>query len=134
MITEEGQALGHGYVQGNINCYCPKCSEEQSEAEGRRITVLTCDHDREAETPKERLEELRIILRSESISWGELAELQSLSDYIEPGDVELAEAAGIDEQEFSTRTEAAVVAAANDKQRQTLADMKASGHIVFLDC
>ena len=40
-----------------------------------------------------RLEELRIILRSESISWGELCELQSLAEYIEEGDVELLEAA-----------------------------------------
>ena len=45
----------------------------------------------------ERLEELRIELRNERISYGELAELQSLSEYIEKGDVELLEAAGVPE-------------------------------------
>jgi len=46
-----------------------------------------------------RLEELRTILRSESISYGELAELQSLAPYIADGDVELLEAAGVPEEE-----------------------------------
>jgi hypothetical protein len=44
-----------------------------------------------------RLEELRAALRSESISWSELAELQSLADQIDPGDIELLEAAGVPE-------------------------------------
>ncbi len=47
--------------------------------------------------PKQRLEYLRDQLRAECISWGELAELQSLADHIEPGDVELLEAAGVPE-------------------------------------
>ena len=46
---------------------------------------------------KARLHDLRHELRNESISYGELAELQSLSDYIEPDDVELLEAAGVPE-------------------------------------
>ena len=50
-----------------------------------------------------RLEELRGALRAENISYGELSELQGLADYIEPGDVELAEAAGIPEEEFAKR-------------------------------
>lgn len=45
----------------------------------------------------ERLEELRAILRDESLSYGELIELQGLAPYIEPGDVELLEAAGVPE-------------------------------------
>jgi hypothetical protein len=45
----------------------------------------------------ERLEHLRSRLRSESISYGELAELQGLAKYIEDGDVELLEAAGVPE-------------------------------------
>lgn len=53
---------------------------------------------------KSRLEALRKILRTEDISYGELAELESLSKYIEAGDVELAEVAGIPEQEFMART------------------------------
>lgn len=45
-----------------------------------------------------RLEEIRAELRAERISWGELAELESLAKYIQPGDVELLEAAGVPEQ------------------------------------
>jgi hypothetical protein len=46
---------------------------------------------------KQRLEELRSILRSESISYGELIELQGLAEFIDPCDVELLEAAGVPE-------------------------------------
>lgn len=52
---------------------------------------------------KKRLEELRKIIRSQCVSYGELAELQSLAKYIEAGDVELAEWAGIPEEEFAKR-------------------------------
>jgi hypothetical protein len=45
----------------------------------------------------ERLEYLRTELRAERISYSELAELQSLAQYIEAGDVELLEAAGVPE-------------------------------------
>jgi hypothetical protein len=47
--------------------------------------------------PAERLEELRTVLRAERMSYGELAELQSLAAHIAPGDVELLEAAGVPE-------------------------------------
>lgn len=46
---------------------------------------------------RDRLEVLRRELRAERISYGELAELESLKQYIEPGDVELLEAAGVPE-------------------------------------
>jgi hypothetical protein len=46
---------------------------------------------------KVRLEYLRQELRAERISYGELAELQSLIPHIEEGDVELLEAAGVPE-------------------------------------
>ena len=46
---------------------------------------------------KKRLEYLRHELRAERISYGELNELQSLAEYIEPDDVELLEAAGVPE-------------------------------------
>lgn len=46
---------------------------------------------------KERLEYLRKELRAERISWGEIAELQSLAGEIDPGDTELLEAAGVPE-------------------------------------
>jgi hypothetical protein len=48
---------------------------------------------------KKRLEYLRNELRNERISYGELVELASLVQYIEPGDVELLEAAGVPEFE-----------------------------------
>ena len=46
---------------------------------------------------KERLEYLRQELRAERISLDELIELQSLSLYIESDDLELLEAAGVEE-------------------------------------
>jgi len=48
---------------------------------------------------KKRLEELREELRAERISYGELAELQELSEYIDKDDVELLEAAGFPEND-----------------------------------
>lgn len=48
---------------------------------------------------KQRLEVLRAALRAGSISYGELAELQALAPYIEPGDTELLEAAGVPEHD-----------------------------------
>ena len=41
------------------------------------------------DNPRVRLEELRAELRAERISYGELAELADLAEYIGPGDVEL---------------------------------------------
>ena len=51
------------------------------------------------EQVKKRLEELRVQLRAERISYGELAELTDLIPFIEPGDVELLEAAGVSEED-----------------------------------
>lgn len=51
---------------------------------------------------KKRLEYLRGELRAERISYGELAELQSLVGHINPGDVELLEAAGVPEFQNET--------------------------------
>jgi hypothetical protein len=46
---------------------------------------------------KERLEYLRKEIKAERISYEEIAELQSLIPYIEPGDVLLLEWAGVEE-------------------------------------
>ena len=54
---------------------------------------------------KKRLEEIRQELRKECISYGELIELQSLADYIDPDDVELLEAAGIPENQDNFKTD-----------------------------
>lgn len=51
----------------------------------------------EEETIKARLEYLRGELQAERISYGELAELQSLAAHIPESDTELREAAGIPE-------------------------------------
>ena len=53
---------------------------------------------------KERLEYLIGELEAERISYGELAELQSLVEHIEPGDVQLLEAAGVPETFDCTTT------------------------------
>lgn len=58
-----------------------------------------------ADTIKTRLEYLRGELRAERISTGELIELQSLAQHIEPGDVELLEAAGVPEFPESDESE-----------------------------
>ena len=50
---------------------------------------------------KERLEYLREELREERISYRELAELQSLVEYIDSDDVELLQAAGVSEEEYN---------------------------------
>ena len=48
---------------------------------------------------KERLEEIRVELDNESISYGELVELEELTEYIEEGDIQLLQAAGVPEFE-----------------------------------
>jgi len=51
---------------------------------------------------KQRLEELRKEIQAERISTGELLELQSLIPYIDKGDVELLEWAGVPETDEPT--------------------------------
>lgn len=51
---------------------------------------------------RERLEYLRGEIKAERISTGEVAELQSLAKFIEPGDVELLEWAGVPEDGQNT--------------------------------
>ena len=46
---------------------------------------------------KKRLEEIREAIKNENVSYGELAELESLKEYIDEGDVELKGFAGIKE-------------------------------------
>lgn len=49
-------------------------------------------------TTQQRLEYLRQQIRNENISYGEIAELQSLAEFIRPDDVELLEWAGVEEK------------------------------------
>jgi len=55
------------------------------------------DEGEETSEIQDRLEYLRSELHAERISYEELAELQGLAEYIDPGDVELLEAAGVEE-------------------------------------
>lgn len=48
---------------------------------------------------KKRLEYLRGEIQAERISYGEIAELQALAPFIEAGDVELLEWAGVPENQ-----------------------------------
>lgn len=48
-------------------------------------------------TTDERLADIRESIENESVSWGELAELQSLVEHIDPGDILLLEWAGVPE-------------------------------------
>ena len=50
-----------------------------------------------ATEPAERLEYLRGEIRAEHISYGEIAELEGLAEYIESGDVELLQWANVPE-------------------------------------
>jgi len=49
---------------------------------------------------KKRLEQIRKSLRREDLSYGEIAELEALSDFIEADDIELRQAAGLPEAEY----------------------------------
>jgi hypothetical protein len=61
-----------------------------------------------------RLEYLRGELRAERISQGELIELQGLAEHIEPGDVELLEAAGVPEHVLTDKERAELMEEARD--------------------
>ena len=52
---------------------------------------------------KKRLEYLRREIKAERISYGEIAELQSLAKYIDNGDVELLQWAGVSEEEYNKK-------------------------------
>lgn len=58
----------------------------------KKIKVFDFD-----EHVKRRLEYLRGEIHAERISYGEVAELQALAQYIDPSDVELLEWAGVPE-------------------------------------
>jgi hypothetical protein len=49
------------------------------------------------ENIKKRLEEIRVEIQNERISYGEIVELQSLIEHIDKNDVELLQWAGVEE-------------------------------------
>lgn len=85
-INDNVGKCGHAKCAGGNGCYekgAPMRTYEEIKAEGEA---------------RARLEYLRKELRAERISTGELIELQSLVQYIEADDVELLEAAGVEEK------------------------------------
>jgi hypothetical protein len=81
------------------------------------------DAEEEASEIQDRLEYLRGELRAERISQGELMELQGLADYIDPGDVELLEAAGVEEFIEHEKTYNP-----SDEEKKMLKDMGIKAH------
>jgi len=63
----------------------------------RVIDVLEAEKEDNRNEIRDRLEYLRGEIEAERISYGELAELQSLAEHIDPGDVLLLEWAGVSE-------------------------------------
>lgn len=55
---------------------------------------------------KERLESIRQSIEDENISYSEIAELQSLAEHIDPGDMLLREWAGIPEEKATSGAKA----------------------------
>jgi hypothetical protein len=87
-------------VVENLHGYSEQTLERASELEDEGFEVISIHYPEDSEVIKEKLEKIRKSLRAESISYDELAELETLKHYIEPGDTELAEAAGIPEDEL----------------------------------
>lgn len=92
-IPTEGAAIA--IIHGNEDS--PTKVEVYAENHIDCVPVVYVPSDESYKPVAERLEELRAILRAESISYGELSELQDLAEYIDEGDVELLEPAGVPE-------------------------------------
>lgn len=83
----------------------------------------------------QRLEYLRGELRAERISYGELAELQSLAAHIKPDDVELLEAAGVPEQPQAQPPDwqnEAMNVATDHAMNENRTSLKAASHSPFV--
>lgn len=92
-------------VEGTGKMTCPKCFEKAvAEGQARIKAHVRSFNEKDSRTKdysddiKKRLEYLRKQIKNESISYGEISELQSLAKYIEPGDVLLLEWAGVPER------------------------------------
>ena len=81
---------------------CPECGSDDldTDEDAFKAELVANVKDLMAKTRdsvRDRLEYLRGEIEAERISYGEIAELQELSDYIEPGDVQLLQWAGVPE-------------------------------------
>lgn len=91
-----------GHIWEHIGCWTNGSDDQECQRCGAAFTYLegedeTLGKPRAVESIEARLEYLRGELRAERMSYGELAELQSLADHIPAGDPELREAAGLPE-------------------------------------
>lgn len=86
-FTSVGIPLKGGFLLNRC-----KCGVERKTTTVQEGWAWSNEHQKESWQP--RLEELRTAIREENISWGEIAELQTLVEYIEPGDHELLAWAG----------------------------------------
>lgn len=89
-------SINRRMADGHINRTGHKLDAVQVSEDGElwNIVRMCCGDPHPA---KERLDYLRTQIDTETFSWGELAELQSLAEWIEPGDVQLLEWAGVPE-------------------------------------
>lgn len=78
---------------------------------------------------KKRLEYLREQIENENISYGEIAELEDLAEYIDDDDVQLLEWAGVPERSASKRQGGASRQAAEAKVPVSLAVKVAKDHL-----
>lgn len=97
----------------------------QAELEASKKTAASEKYKEATPEIKERLEALRKALEAENISYGELSELQSLTEYIAPDDVVLLEAAGVPEDEYRRNLGASKKTAAELKKKEAALERKA---------
>jgi len=90
--------------KGYVNFHNIRTMYKEDEFETKLLNCLKCEKCGNSWIPEtdtnkinKRLEYLRQELEAERISYGELAELQSLADHIDKNDVQLLEAAGVPE-------------------------------------
>jgi hypothetical protein len=102
MSDRDGEAYslpnGNGYMVSleygdkvRVECPAPRTSENYNEVDKAINDALN------AHNATYRLERLRAAIEGESISYGEIAELESLAEYIDPADTLLLQWAGVPE-------------------------------------
>src|SRR5687768_15019522 len=104
--TNGAKIVKYHPTQGDLQIYCKTVLNREMELRDRFYIsdVLTPQETKKFQAwfrrkakIQERLEYLRGEIRTERISYSEIAELQSLKKHIKPSDTELAEWAGIPE-------------------------------------
>jgi len=91
--------------------------------------------DNMTETIQERLEYLRGELRAERLSWGEVHELQTLAEHIDPNDIELLEAAGVpefDDEDEETRSDSITILEGPGVPRYSTAVFDSDGTVAVM--